>query len=135
VSSHFPRSSQPELELPTNLPGYHETKDEESNLTTVLDSLIPFIRSNDSSVKLLVFIGNLETVSETELGDYSGKSTDVREAGKEFAWSRGLGIEHSPVKTRSARKKASIENVGEPSLRSSTDGGALRDLKALARSK
>ena len=135
VSSHIPRSSQPEPELPTNLPSYRELEHEESNLTTVLDSLIPFIRGNDSTIKLSVFIGNLETVLETELGDYSGKSTNIREARKEFAWSRGLSIEHSPVKTRSARKKASIEKVVEPSLRSSTDGGALRALKALTRSK
>jgi hypothetical protein len=59
----------------------------------------------------------------------------VGETGKEFSWSRGLGIEHSPLKIRSARKKASIENVVEPTLQVSIDGGAHRALKALACSK
>jgi hypothetical protein len=37
------------------------------------------------------------------------RSSDVK-AGKEYAWSRGLGIEHSPIKTRSARKKSTLDS-------------------------
>jgi hypothetical protein len=33
--------------------------------------------------------------------------SDVK-ARKEYAWSRGLGIEISPIKTRSARKKSTL---------------------------
>jgi hypothetical protein len=75
MSSHCPGTSQPVPDSPFILTGFREQKDEESNLIAVLDSLIPFIRGNDSSVKLPVFIGNLETVTETVTGDYSGKST------------------------------------------------------------
>jgi hypothetical protein len=96
---------------PIFLPGFRESEDEESNLTAVLDSLIPFIRGNESTVKLPVFLGKLEQIPETSLGDASGKSTEGGVNGKEFAWSRGLGIEHSPVKTRSARKKLPLKRL------------------------
>jgi hypothetical protein len=59
----------------------------------------------------------------------------VGEGGKEFVWSRGLGIELSPVKTRSARKKTSTVLKEDYVSHLPTDGRALRDLKALARSK
>jgi hypothetical protein len=57
------------------------------------------------------------------------------EARKEYAWSQGLGIEHSPIKTRSARKKSTLDSSTVSVPQSSTEGGALRALKALARSK
>jgi hypothetical protein len=55
---------------------------------------------------------------------------------KSFAWSRGLALEISPIKTRSNRKKLSqsIEQTSEISS-SSTDIGPLRAMKALARAK
>jgi hypothetical protein len=68
-------------------------------------------------------------------GEASGSKATIVEAEKEFAWSRGLGIELSPVKTQSARKKASVEKSQDPVSLTSTEGGALRALKALARSK
>jgi hypothetical protein len=55
--------------------------------------------------------------------------------GKEYAWSRGLGVETSPIKTRSSRKKSTLATVDPSGQISSTDGGALRALKALARKK
>jgi hypothetical protein len=38
-------------------PGYREPEEEESTLSVVLDSLIPFIRGNDTNVQLPVFLG------------------------------------------------------------------------------
>jgi hypothetical protein len=52
--------------------------------------------------------------------------------GKEYAWSRGLGIEHSPIKTRSARKKSATLSSLDSTTPSTSDGGALRAVKALA---
>ena len=47
-----PLSNDPYL-----LSGYHEPVDNESSLTFVLDSYLPFIQDHDSTVKLLVFLG------------------------------------------------------------------------------
>jgi hypothetical protein len=100
----------------------------------LLDSLIPFIRDQNSSVQLPVFLG--KSVITPSVGDVEAScscSLDEK-GGKEFAWSRGLGLEYSPVKTRSARKKSFVESqVTIPGT--STDCGALRALKALAQAK
>jgi len=59
----------------------------------------------------------------------------VGEGGKEFAWSRGMGIELSPIKTRSASKKTSTELKEDFASHFPTNGRALRDLKASTRTK
>jgi hypothetical protein len=53
-----------------------------------------------------------------------------------YAWSRGLGFETSPIKTRSVRKKA-IQSSGkkDQSISIVSDSGVLRGLKALAWAK
>ena len=56
--------------------------------------------------------------------------------GNEFSWSRGLGIEYSPIKICSDRKKCSTSSSQQPvSISPSTDSGALRAVKSLARVK
>jgi hypothetical protein len=56
--------------------------------------------------------------------------------GKDFAWSRGIGLELSPIKTRSCRKKLSQAVVKTTKIDSySNDNGPLRAMKALAREK
>jgi hypothetical protein len=56
--------------------------------------------------------------------------------GKEMAWSRGLGMEVSPIKTRSAHKKlGSTPALGVQQSVSTHDMGALRGVKSLARAK
>jgi hypothetical protein len=74
-------------------------EDEESNFSAVLDSLIPYIRGMEPTVKLLVFLGKLEQVPVITLGDASGNRTEGGANGKAFAWSCRLCIEHSPMKT------------------------------------
>jgi hypothetical protein len=59
----------------------------------------------------------------------------VGEGGKDFSWSRGLGIELSLVKTRSARKKTCTELKEDYASHFPTNGRALRALKALERTK
>jgi hypothetical protein len=72
----------------------------------------------------------------------SSKVSSGRE-GKSFAWSRGIGVEISPIKTRSCRKKLSqpvkrlqrlLPIISETNP-STNDIGPLRAMKALARSK
>jgi len=56
--------------------------------------------------------------------------------GKDYAWSCGLGVEISPIKTRSSCKKAKGGIVSSEGKDITTaDSGALRELKALARVK
>jgi hypothetical protein len=56
--------------------------------------------------------------------------------GKSLAWSRGLGMEISPIKTQSARKKVGqTSSATEQHSNSTSDMGALRGMKALARAK
>jgi hypothetical protein len=53
-----------------------------------------------------------------------------------FAWSQGLGLELSPIKTRSAQKRAGPSPfIASSSNFSTGDLGALRGLKSLARVK
>jgi hypothetical protein len=54
-------------------------------------------------VKLTTYMGKriLELGGSSE--DTSSKISSGRE-GKSFAWSRGIGVEISPIKTRSCRK-------------------------------
>jgi hypothetical protein len=51
------------------------------------------------------------------------------------AWSRGLGFEASPLKIRSARRKAGATTKPQSTPSTSSDIGVLRGLKSLARAK
>jgi hypothetical protein len=56
--------------------------------------------------------------------------------GKEMAWSHGLGMEVSPIKIRSERKKlGSTPALGVQQSVSTHDMGVLRGVKSLARDK
>jgi hypothetical protein len=96
---------------------------------------IPFIKDNKDAIKLPTFRGKAPIVASTSSEATSSKPPSTRD-GKDFAWSRGLGIELSPLKTRSSRKKLAqdsselIESVPSP-----TDNGPLRAMKALVREK
>ena len=79
-----------------------------------------------------VYLGKYVINPSTDDGEASSSRYLVEGAGKEFAWSRVLGIEHSLVKTRSAWKKSATLSSLESNTRTTTDGGALRALKALA---
>jgi hypothetical protein len=119
----------------TSPPGYKEPKDEETSLSVVLDSLIPFIRDNDANVQLPIYLGKSVIDPVAGKGEASCLRSILVEARKEFAWSKGLGIEHSSVKTKSAQKKSSLESSLDTVSHTYTKGGALRAMKTLARSK
>jgi hypothetical protein len=109
ASSHRPSqsdSSSPTLSIyEANLNGCRESEIDDEALLAAFDSLIPPARENDPHIPIPVFLGK-EIVSETPDGERASSSkpnTDGK--GKEFAWSRGLGVEISPIKTRSSRKK------------------------------
>jgi hypothetical protein len=117
-------------------PGYREPDEGDSSLSVVLDSLVPFFRETKSPVPLPVFHGS-SVYGKTKCGGEASTSNLCEEGvGKEYAWSRGLGIEYSPVKTRSAQKKEEVmTSMPSVSFPPTTDCGALRAMKALAREK
>jgi hypothetical protein len=130
-------SSSPTLSVfEANLQGCRESEVDDEALLAVFDSLLPSARDKDPPIPLPVFLGK-EVVDETPGGELasSSKPNPVGK-GKEYAWSRGLGIEISPIKTRSSRKKLEGGLVlSEGKDITTSDSGALRALKALAREK
>jgi hypothetical protein len=97
-----------------------------SSLGDVLHSLLPSYREVLTPIPLPIYRG-----SSSSRPLSSGEQLDPSEAqnpatNTTYTWSKGQGLVHSPIKTRSARKKDG------PS--SHPDTGALR-VKALARAK
>jgi hypothetical protein len=118
------------------IPGYQESQEGDSSLSTVLDSLIPYLRDNCDPNPLPTYLGNRVVIPSSIIGDLGEASNSETEPVKAYAWSRGLGIEYSPIKTRSTRKKLQA-TVNSPSIvdPSSSESGALRAVKDLARAK
>jgi hypothetical protein len=93
----------------------------------------------------------VETLLPVLIPTFQGRSPIIRESsdlpisspcvntgdttGIDYSWSHGLGLETSPIKTRSARRKAttSFTLLNNYSIDSS-DLGVLRGIKSLARS-
>jgi hypothetical protein len=121
---------------PYILSGYRENEPGDCTLGETLDSLVPLLREVDVFVPLSTFQGkNFVTLpGSTELTGQSGNRFGG--VGTSYAWSRGLGFETSPIKTRSTRKKATLSvDTPDPPTTTVTDSGALRGMKALARAK
>jgi hypothetical protein len=115
-------------------PGDREPEEDENALCSVLDSLIPFIRDNKEVTKLSIFLG--KTLAPEGSSKATSSKNTLTKGGKDFAWSRGIGLELSPLKTRSGWKKLSQAAEKILEIDSSTiDNGPLRAMKALARSK
>jgi hypothetical protein len=112
-----------------------EPEDEESTLYAVLDSLVPYIYGNATTVQLPIFLGKSVTNHVVGKEEDSSSRSNFGEVDKEFAWSRGIGIEISSIKTRSARKKDNVETSQILVSHLFTEDGALRVVKALTRSK
>jgi len=117
-------------------PGCREPEEGESSLSDILGSLIPYLKYSDPPIllpsyfgKALIILVNLSReVNVTPLAE----DTNL----KDYSWSRGRGIEYSPIKTRSLRKNLQSD-LCLPLVEETTtsDRGALRAVKALARSK
>jgi hypothetical protein len=135
VNETVPSPAIPSLNSSLVEVGFREPEEDSSSLNTVLESLIPFIKDNDQALKLPMFIGR----KCIDRGESSGQSTSkikVASQGRDFAWSRGLGVEVSPIKTRSNQKLQSQNTVLiNDSNPSSSESGPLRAVKALDREK
>jgi hypothetical protein len=116
-------------------PGYRESEENAHSLNLVLESMIPFLKDNDDAIKLPTFVGR-NCIDLAESSEAASSKTKLERQGREFAWSRGIGTEISPIKTRSCRKLLTQNSVKiTETTPSSSDTGPLRALKALARSK
>ena len=116
-------------------PSFREPEENESTLNNVLDSLIPFLKDNEEAIKLPIFKGKAP-LSPSSLAKTSTSNLKSKKA-RDFAWSRGLSIELSPLKTRSTRKKLAQSSIPliETITPSSSETRPLRALKALASAK
>jgi hypothetical protein len=135
LSNHSHGSPCPHFEISSSPHSYRDPNDEETSLTTVLNSLLPFIRDQESTTHLSIYLGKFVINPPAGVGEASCLCSIVEGVGKDFFWSRGLGLEHSSVKTRSALKKSTILSSLETNTCTTTEGGALRELKALAQAK
>jgi len=120
-------------EILSTLPGCHESKEIDSSLNEVLDSLIPYLRDPSTTIPLPIVLG--KSLDKDLSHDNAPSTSRPVESGtrEEFAWSRGLSIEYSSIKTCSARKNVSSSSSQQPVTDSpSTDYGELRAVKSLA---
>jgi hypothetical protein len=101
-------------------------------LDVVFDTLVPSYRGLIDPILLSTYLGqqvHQQPVMESKL-DPINKSQ-----GNAMAWSRGIGVELSPLKTRSPRKKSGQSSVPVTNPATTYDSGLLRGMKALAKAK
>jgi hypothetical protein len=120
-----------------NLPGCRESDLGDTDLGTVLESLVPSIKEVQSPITLTTYKGRSVYHRPEPDGGAGSSGSLVGVSGKEYTWSKGLGLETSLIKTRSARKKKETsglitEGTHLPVI---SETGALRGLKSLAREK
>jgi hypothetical protein len=129
-------SSNEPVEVSPQLPWFRESEIGECSFEVVLDSLVPDLKEIHSPIPILTFHGKV-SITREDTSDDSDQRVGIRESsGKGFSWSRGLGCEISPIKTRSARKRAeTILFSPESGYSSIPDIGVLRGMKSLARAK
>jgi len=106
------------------------------SLDSVINSLVPSFREASSPIPILTFLRK-EFIIRAKDTRALGDSSSIGEgSGKNLAWSQGLGIEVSPIKTRSACKKTG-KNISffAQQLTTNLEQGALRGMKSLPRAK
>jgi hypothetical protein len=98
--------------------------------------LIPYIRDNHEPTQLPAYFGNAVIDPASFTGELCTEKSTQNESTKDFSWSRGLGVDFSPIKMRSSRKKMQSASISTLTTDPSTsDSGALRAVKALAWAK
>jgi hypothetical protein len=115
------------------LSGYRQDNLGDISLGETLDSLVPLLCEVESYVLLTTFQGKtvITLMGSIEPSFHSGNC--VGGVGHSYAWSRGLGYETLPIKTRSACKKATLTTVTlDHTTTTVSDTGVLRGLKSLA---
>jgi hypothetical protein len=86
--------------------GYGEPTISDHSLDRMISALVPSINGKLKLHPIPTYPGKDLVTSSSSKGVHFDPSGVGIDPGKEPAWSRGLGLELSPIKTRSARKKA-----------------------------
>jgi hypothetical protein len=118
---------------PFVLAGFTEPPHSASQLESVLrdatqDTQLPF-----DSIPLQTYHGKHKIPGSGILIDQPTSSRQTSKTELEPSWSRGAGLELSPLKTRSAKKKTLSGSSSVTVINPNQSQGALRDIKALAR--
>lgn len=116
------------------LPGLSQPIESDESLLEVLNSSPPPQFLPEPASQLPIYRGKDIYQSSSGASTSSSIPQDIDK--KSVTWSRGLGVELSPLQTRSSRKKK-VDKSAQPSDPTvpAPDGKALRALKALARTK
>jgi hypothetical protein len=108
----------------------------EQVLENVITSLVLTYRKATSPIPLPRYLGLESIQREVECGAVVVTTSLGEGSGKDLTWMWGLGLEVSPIKTRSDQKKlGQTPSVVDQDLVSAHDLGELRGMKALARAK
>jgi hypothetical protein len=94
-----------EQEAYSLLPGLSESELGDSTLGVVLDSLLPSYKEVISPTPLPTFLGTTPFSQPDFVSSLDPPETRPLLPQRDYTWTRGHGFEHSPIKTRSARRK------------------------------
>jgi hypothetical protein len=114
------------------LPGYTEPTSSELQLETLLSDATPAPILPFDSIPIHTYQGKTLIQPTLHRSDLPSSSRVKPSPEPDPTWSRGLGLELSPLKTRSACKKTLTGPSTSGTSSTVTNQGALRGLKALA---
>jgi hypothetical protein len=69
------------------IPGCRESEEDDTSLSAVLDSLIPYLRDTNPPVQLPTYFGNAIFDPSTISGETSTTGSRPVETGKDYTWS------------------------------------------------
>jgi hypothetical protein len=109
----------------------------DSAIGEVLETLVPTYRGALSPIQLPISLGRKVYHRSTSEGGFELSGSKGVNLGKDYTWSKGLGVDISPIKTRSVRKRKEKLDLlpDETHLPVIVEYGVLRGMKALAREK
>ena len=109
----------------------------DNSIGEVLETLVPSYREALSPIQLPTFLGRTVYHRPVSEGGSRQSGPTGETSGKEYTWSKGLGLEISPIKTRSARKRKEelVHLFAKSHLPIICENKALRGMKDLAREK
>jgi hypothetical protein len=120
---------------PIPIAGHTEPSQSETQLDALIQDSFPVPSLPFDSIPIHTYLGKNLVQSSGSHSDRPSSSGVNPSPVLDPTWSRGVGLELSPLKTRSARKKTLTGSSSAVSTIPVPSQGALRGLKALARGK
>lgn len=117
--------------------GHRESDSRDGTLAELMGSLVPSYKEVLSPIPLPTYSGKVVIPPPDLASSSNTKTTHEDLLDKDFFWSKGRGFELSLLKTMSARWKEAVAEKIPDTISTTTqlELGALRGIKALARSK